>query len=171
MASENRQGNSREMQTKEGGTQANNEEKKMTLTGPQLMQLGQQERSRLEQLNTRISSLQGARNELFGAKDALKELSNADKGTKIMVNLGAGIYAEASIEDCSKATTAIAGNVFREKKADEIIKEIESRTQSIEKQLGVLGQEQQSVIARVNQLESIIQAGAAYMQQARQKPQ
>ncbi len=140
-------------------------ERKVTLTGPQLMQLATQERQRLEQVNMRINSLQGFRGELAGARDALKEIGGNEMGSRIMVNLGAGIYMEAGIEENTKALAAIAGSVFKEKKNTELIKMLEERLANVDKQLEGIAAEQNAVIARVNQLETIIQAGQQYMSQ------
>ncbi len=141
------------------------QEKKVTLTGPQLMQLASQERQRLEQANMRIGSLQGFRTELAGAMDALGEIAKNEKGNRIMVSLGAGIYVEAALEENSKAIAAIAGSVFKEKKSEELIKMLGERIAGVDKQLEAAAGEQQGIIARVNQLENIIRAGQQYVSQ------
>src|SRR3989338_412067 len=97
-------------------------EQKTTITGQQLVQLNQQERQRLEQVNSRISSLQGAKMELLGTMEALTELGKNEKGNKIVVNLGAGVFVEASVQDNENALAAIAGSIFKEKKNPDIIK-------------------------------------------------
>ncbi len=146
-------------------------EKKITLTGQQLLQLARQERQRLEQVNMRISSLQGFRNELVGAKEALKEIEKNEKGNRIMVNLGAGIYIEASVEDNAKTIAAIAGSVFKEKKNEELIKLLDGRIAGVDRQLESIAGEQQAAIGRVNQLENVIQAGQHYLSQQRGQQQ
>ncbi len=135
------------------------QEQKVTLTGPQLVQLAGQERQRLDLASRRLESIQGFRTELMGAKEALQEIGKNESGNKILVNLGAGIYIEAGVEDNSKALVAIAGSVFREKKNEELIKLIGQRISEATKQLENAMAEQQGIIARVNQLEGILQTG------------
>lgn len=147
------------------------QESKVTLTGPQLMQLATQERQRLEQANMRIGSLQGFRNELAGARDALEEIAKNEKGSRIMVSLGAGIYVEAALEENSKAIAAIAGSVFKEKKSEELIKMLGQRLEGVDKQVEEAATGQQSIIARVNQLENIIRAGQQYMSEQQRSQQ
>lgn len=141
------------------------EEKKVTLTGQQLMQFAAQERQKLEQVNSRIAALQNFRNEMRGTKDALQEISRNEKGNKVMVNLGAGIYVEAVLEENTKAIAAIAGSVFKEKKNEELMTSLENRLTTIDKQLEGIAKEQHAVLARINQLEQVLEAGTRFMQQ------
>jgi len=146
---------------------AEQNEKKVTLTGNQLAQLAEQERQKLSEINRRASSLQGFRNELQGARDALEEIGKNEKGTQMLVNLGAGILVKASIEDNSKAIASFAPNAFTEKTGKELVKEMERKMAEIDKTLNGVAQEQSRAISRLGQLEQIMEAGMRQMQKAR----
>jgi len=143
-------------------------ENNVRLTGPQLVQLANQERNALEQVNRKISTFQNFRNELRGAIDALTELGKTEK-PKIMVNLGAGVYAEATIENTKTATTSITGNVFKDKPFKEVKETLEKKIKNVEKTLDKAGEEQQKILSRLNQLEQIMEAGRQHMQKQAQK--
>ncbi|PIN85255.1 MAG: prefoldin subunit alpha [Candidatus Diapherotrites archaeon CG11_big_fil_rev_8_21_14_0_20_37_9] len=145
------------------------DEKKATLTGPQLMQLLTQEERKLEDINSRINAFQNYKSELIGAKDTLKEIEKNKEGDKILVNIGAGVYLEAKIEDSSKAIAAIAGNVFNAKSGKELQKLIDNKLANMDKSLNAIGEEQQKTLSRINQLNSILEAGRRHMQQQARK--
>ena len=143
------------------------EEKQIRLTGNQIEQLAVQERQKLAEVNRRISSLQGFRNELHAAHDSIEEITKTDKGEKMLVNLGAGVFVNATLEENSKAITSIAGSAFREKTNKEIVKSLSQKISALEKNLSTVAEEQQKTIARLTQLEQIISAGRQYMAKER----
>lgn len=143
------------------------EEQKISLTGNQLAQLANQERQKLAEINRRISAFQGFRTELMGARDALEEIGRNEKGEKILVNLGGGIFMQAALEENSKALSTIAGNIFREKSGKELVKELEKKIQNLGNTLESAGEEQQKTIARLTQLEQIMSAGQDYVRKAK----
>ncbi|HIH09680.1 MAG TPA: prefoldin subunit alpha [Candidatus Diapherotrites archaeon] len=147
---------------------AGQNEQKVTLTGNQLLQLSAQERQKLSEINRRISSIQSFRNELAAAHDALEEISRTEKGEKALINLGAGVFVQASIEENSKALTSIAGNAFREKPNQDISKALSAKIGALDKNLEGIGAEQQKTIARINQLEQVLSAGRQYLSKQRQ---
>jgi len=140
------------------------EEQSVRLTGNQLAQLANQERQKLAGINQRIESYQSFRNELMGAKEALKELSNTQKGGKILVNLGAGVFIEANATENKKAISAMAGSIFREKTSENLIRDIDKKIAGMDKNIADVAEQQQKTISRVNQLDQIMSAG---MQQLR----
>ena len=144
-------------------------EKRMNLTGNQLAQLANQESGKLNEINRRISSFQNFRNELTGAKDALEEISKNEKGEKILVNLGAGIFVQASLEENAKAITSIAGNVFKEKPSNELAALLEKKIQSLDKSIGSVIEQQQKTASRLSQLEQILAAGRQVLRKEKEK--
>ena len=142
-------------------------EKNVQLTGNQLAQLANQERQKLAEINRRLNTLQGFRNELQSARDALEEIGKNEKGTPILVNLGAGVFFKAAIEDNSKAITSIAANTMTEKTGKDLIKDIEKKITNIDNSLQKIGQEQQSVVVRLGQLEQIMEAGMRELRKGR----
>ena len=139
-------------------------EQKIQLTGNQLVQLAQQERKKLAEINQRANQFRNFKTELRAAKDTLEEISQNKKGDKIMINLGAGIYINASVDNTETATTGLSGNIFKEKKISEITKTLAKKIESIDKTMVQVIEDQQKTISRVTQLENIISAGKQHMQ-------
>ncbi|MEM4261834.1 MAG: prefoldin subunit alpha [Candidatus Diapherotrites archaeon] len=135
------------------------EEKKITLTGNQIIQLINQERQKLEEINTRLNALTNMKNELTGTTQSIQEISKNKKGTKMLVYLGSGVYTETAIENNTDIITTIADNVFKEKKITEMTKILEKRMENIDKALKKSLEEQAKTIQRINQLENILEAG------------
>ena len=145
------------------------DEKKITLTGPQLYQMAQQERRRLDEINRNAEAFQHFRNELQGAKDALNELVHAKKGDEILVALGSGVYIKASLNDTTNAISSIAGNVFKGKNFKEVTKILAQKMINIDKTLKKTGEEQQQTLTKLNRLEQIMAAGKAHMQKQKEQ--
>jgi len=143
------------------------EKKQVKLTGNQLIQLANQERQKLEQINNQLSRFQNFKTELRAAKDALEDIEKNKKGEKMLVNLGAGIYMKASIEDTGKAISALSGNVFKEKNVKEITKILDKKIQGVDKTINSVAVEQQKTMSRVNQMEQVIAAGRQHLQKQR----
>ncbi len=140
------------------------EEKTSTrLTGAQLMQLVAQEKQKAEELTQRINSFQSFKSELRAAKDALSEIEKSKKGEKILVNLGAGIYVEASIEENTQAISSLSGKIFKTKKIKDLDKTIENKIKNLDKTIATVAEEQSKAVSRLNQLESVIAAGRQHM--------
>ncbi|MCR4335910.1 MAG: prefoldin subunit alpha [archaeon] len=139
-------------------------EKKVQLTGNQLMQMAAQEQQKLAQINNQIARFQEFKTELQAAKDVLTEIANNKKGDKIMINLGAGIYMKATIDETAKAVSSLSGNVFKEKNSKELIKMLENKIGNMNKTIGKIAEDQQKAMARVNQLEQVLNAGRQHIQ-------
>lgn len=144
-------------------------EKEVRLTGNQLMQMAEQEKRRLEEINRKLETFRTFTQELRGAKDALEELSKSSKGEQILVHLGAGIYVKAGVEDKDRAITSMTGNTFKEKKFSELAETLGNKLKNMEKTLDNTAKEQQKVIGQIAQIEHILRAGQAYMQQQKKQ--
>lgn len=142
-------------------------EQSVRLTGSQLAQLANHERQRLADINSRIASVRGLRNEMQAARDALGEIAASEKGSEMLVNLGAGVYVKAGIIDNAKAVAPIAGNAFTEKGAKELIKGMEKKIANLDRSIEGIAREQEKAIIRINQLEQVIEAGMRAMHQQR----
>ena len=146
-------------------------EKKITLTGQQLVQMAEQEKRRLDEINRKAETFQKFRTELQGAKDALEELSTAKKGDEILVNLGSGVYIKASLNDTTNALSSLTGNVFKGKGFKEVSKILSQKMENINKTLKKTAEEQQKTVAKLNQLDQIMVAGKQHMQKQREQQQ
>ena len=146
---------------------AETEEKKVQLTGNQVVQLAAQERRKPEDIGRRIETFQNFRNELSMALDSIREIGKTSKGEAILVNLGAGIFVEATLQENKKGIATIAGNVFNYKDLKELEKTLEAKIRNVDKAVSGAAAEQQKTFSRLNQLEQVLEAGRRYMQQQR----
>ena len=140
-------------------------DKSVRLSGQQVAQLAQQERDKLGEINRRIASFHNFRNDMYGARDALVEIGKNGKGDKMLVNLGAGIFVHATIDETEKGIASLTGNVFRESSCKDLVKMLEKRIAEIDNAIEKASQEQQHALARLGQLEQVLSAGIQYLQQ------
>ena len=144
-------------------------EKSVKLSGDQVARLAAQERRKLDGLGRRIETFQGFRNELSMALDSVKAISKTEKGEKILINLGAGIFAEAALQENSRGIATIAGNVFNYRGFNDLEKTLEAKMKNVDKAVSGVITEQQKALSRLNQLEQLLEAGRRYMQQRQPK--
>jgi prefoldin alpha subunit len=123
---------------------AEQKEKKVTLTGKQMVDLIQFNRERLEALNAKSRELGFFHRELMAARDSLNELKKNKKEQKILVNLGAGNFIDATTEKELKVKYGIAGNVIKETTVEKAIEEIEKKMKDVEKELEFVRKEQEN---------------------------
>ncbi|MAG18316.1 MAG: prefoldin subunit alpha [Candidatus Diapherotrites archaeon] len=142
-------------------------EKKVQLTGNQLIQMANQEKQKLAQINDQVARFQEFKTELLAAKDVLTEIEKNKKGDKILINLGAGVYMNMTIDETSKAISSLSGNVFKEKNSKELIKVLDNKIKNMNKTISKIAEDQQKAMARVNQLEQVLNAGRQHTQKQR----
>lgn len=135
------------------------------ITGNQLLQMANQERQRLDDINGKVQTLQNFRHELAAARDSIEQLGKTKKGQKIMVNLGAGIYVEATLENTEKAIASITGNVFKDKTYKEIGEILNNKIKNMDKTISGTAEQQRKAIIRLNQIEQVLAAGREHIQQ------
>ncbi len=129
--------------------------------------MANQEKQKLAQINDQVARFQEFKTELLAAKDVLTEIEKNKKGDKILINLGAGVYMNMTIDETSKAISSLSGNVFKEKNSKELIKVLDNKIKNMNKTISKIAEDQQKAMARVNQLEQVLNAGRQHTQKQR----
>lgn len=135
----------------------------------QLAQLFQLENQKFDQSQQRLGMLRSALNETIFAKEALNAISKSKKSEKMLVPLGAGIFADARIESTSEAVIMREGMAALPKKITEIEEELEKKTQGIEKAIENEMQENSRIFSNLNNLSlALRQAETGMLKQKKQ---
>lgn len=131
-------------------------EKTIKLTGQQIVESLNQEKSRLEAVQRGIASVQGILQEVFFAKESIKAVQKTKKGENAMVTLGAGIFLDVKIDETTKVKSTIAGNILIESDLDKALEELEKREKEVQEKLQELDKQQQRIYANINTLGRIV---------------
>ncbi len=127
-------------------------EKTIKLTGQQLVQAIENEKSKLEMLNRRMGSLQAISREIAGAELAIKEIGKTKPDEKILVSLGAGLFMDATIQENSKVLMGMTGDVLKYKTIEEAKKELEIRRNDLNKEIREVQEESRRTASNLNNL-------------------
>ncbi|MBI4053659.1 MAG: hypothetical protein HY394_06525 [Candidatus Diapherotrites archaeon] len=136
---------------------ADGQQKEIRLTGEQILLQYNDTRARLETVQSRIRALAGMRQDMLLASTALKAISSAEEGEKILVALGAGIYIEAEAKNVKKAKKLLAGNVMVDDDAEATIKSVQEELEKTGRTMQELQREEQGLGQNLNALAQIIQ--------------
>jgi len=142
--------------------------RQIEITEQQVLEGFKNEQLKMDSLRKAGEGIQGSVAETLAARDALKEISLAKKGEKIFVFLGAGVFAEASIEKTSKVRQTLGAGVVIEEGIEKVLENLEKMRAENEKKLGAVQQEQNKTLANLQGLGSLI---AEAQRLRRQKPQ
>lgn len=130
---------------------------KIELTGQQIVRLYQVEREKLSIIMQRVQAVQQAVLEMKGTVNALKELGK-EKPCSIMVPLGSGVFAEATVQNTEKTKVMLAGRVLLDFQVEKAVKLIEERLKQGSEELQKALAEQEKIVKSINNLAAIIQA-------------
>ncbi|MFH1545151.1 MAG: prefoldin subunit alpha [archaeon] len=130
--------------------------KTITLTGEQLIQTIQTERTKIDLIQQRINTVQRILTEAILAMDSIKELTKKGNEGKILVNLGSGIYVNALVEDVKKFKRSMAGNIILDSTPEETLEQLKNQREKAEKSLKEMQIEQQKIAENMNKLSTII---------------
>lgn len=128
------------------------EKKEVRLTGQQVLQAYQMEQTKLQTIEERKQQLQQLMSETMGAEQTIQEVQKAAKNEKIMISLGAGIYAEAKLESSKEVKTGLGGNVLMSTTTEKALKELARRKEEIQKDINAVQQEETLVLQNLNNL-------------------
>jgi len=131
--------------------------KEIKVTGKQLVDTYRNDQIKLENLKKRSTDLRSVMGEMLTASESLKEMQKAKGDEKIMVSLGAGIYAEAKIANTKSVKTSLAGNILVEEKAEKAVERLEKEIARAKKDLDSLGMEIQQTMRNMQGISEIIQ--------------
>ncbi len=134
------------------------ERKEVKLTGQQVQNAYRQEESKLQVAETRRKNLQQLLVETLGAEESLKAIKNAAKSQKIMVSLGAGLYAEAKLETTIEVKTGLGAGVLVKASTEDALKALDKRKDEIQKDLAAIQNEEARTVQNLNSLGTVIQS-------------
>jgi len=149
---------------------AEEEKKQVTLTQEQVMQAYQENEMELNDIQQRIGMIQSLLSETFAATEALDEIKEA-KSEKIMVNLGAGVYADATLEQTKTVKTTLGANVMADTSIEKTLETLAKRKENLEKDHQALVQAQQHTIQNMETLRQIIVNAEKAVRQVQQQQQ
>jgi len=135
------------------------EKRQVTFTGAQLMAAYRKEEAKMGALQQRMQQLQALFFEASVAEEAVKEIKKAEKNEKIMVDLGAGVYAEAVIDSNDVFKTSLAGSILQNSDSKSTLDYLSKQKENMQKEIAVLEKEQEKTAAAMNELSGILQKG------------
>ena len=138
-------------------SKADGQQKEIRLTGEQILLQYNDTRARLETVQSRIRALAGMRQDMLLANTALKAISSAQEGEKILVALGAGIYIEAEAKNVKKVKKLLAGNIMVDDDSEATIKSVQEELEKTGRAMQELQREEQALGQNLNALGQIIQ--------------
>ena len=134
------------------------EKKEINLTGQQVLQAYDIEQAKLREIEARKQQLMQLMADTAGAEQALKDLSKAAKNQKIMIALGAGIYAEAKIDDPKEVKTGLGGGILTTSTSEKALTDLAKRKEEIKKDVELMQRDEQLVMQNLNSLSTSIES-------------
>jgi prefoldin alpha subunit len=121
------------------------------------MILLQQYKNQIDELMANIEILEGMVNEYEKTRDTIQGIGNADDRSDILIPIGGGTFAHATLKDRHKVIIGIGGNVIIEKSVDKAVDMLEKRMQNFRNEERKLGELAQKLQMKVEQISNYIQ--------------
>ena len=131
----------------------------ITLTSDQLQQMFESERNRLQGFEQTIASIKSYISENLSALEAVKALIAGSEESTIMAALGGDLYVESTVQKKNKLKKLVAGKAIVEISLDDAKELLDKRAEELSKTYNRTMQEQQQLIAKINQLANIMNQG------------
>ena len=122
----------------------------------------------INELQSRISMTNSARNELKVSSMTLEGLKTEKKGTQLFVPIGGGSYVKAKIETTKNVVVGIGADVAVERSLKEAKVEFEARIAELEKTREVLGQQFNQVVGKIQENRTKMEEITAKLRQGEQ---
>ena len=122
----------------------------------------------INELQSRISMTNSARNELKVSSMTLEGLKKEKKGTQLFVPIGGGSYVKAKIETTKNVVVGIGADVAVERSLKEAKVEFEARIAELEKTREVLGQQFNQVVGKIQENRTKMEEITAKLRQGEQ---
>ena len=90
-------------------------------------------KEQLTSMDMQAQYIQAAIADYYKAKMTIENLKKQQKGAEILVPVGLGVFLSASAKDTSKILVDIGAGLVIEKNADDAMKKIDSRIESLQK--------------------------------------
>lgn len=134
------------------------EKKEITVTGPQLVQMLEAERAKLQNIESNLANLRTLMGETEAAIATIDIITKGKKDEKILVSLGAAMYAEASMPK-KTLKKMLAGRVLLNSSPENAKQDLNKRLDEMKKTFESAAKEHQQGIANINNLTRMLEAG------------
>ncbi|MBU0662659.1 MAG: prefoldin domain-containing protein [Candidatus Diapherotrites archaeon] len=131
--------------------------REMRISGAQLAQAYEQERTKMEAIINRLNQINNLRMQVMGAVEAVKAVESAEPGTKIKVSLGAGAYIDATIDKNREIDMSLAGNVMKPTAVGKAKAELEKRLAELDTAMAREQKQRETSALNLNQLARAIE--------------
>ncbi len=111
----------------------------------------------IRQLQQQIANLENQAMELEVLEDNLEELKKVKEGTEILVSLGAGIFAKASLKDNKKLIMNVGSNTMVKKEVDEAKKVVTDQIDQMKTLIEDISMELEHAAVRIQETQRDIQ--------------
>ena len=132
------------------------EEKKVTLSVQELIQIYEQQKSQLNSFELLKRNINSSIIESLTALEALKEIKNSKKDNELLVSIGAGAFLNTKIESIKKIKLLIGTNTVKEFPLTNVKKKIEEKKALLEKELKKLLKEEGKLLQSIQGLEKML---------------
>ncbi|MDO8538579.1 MAG: prefoldin subunit alpha [archaeon] len=129
----------------------------VSMSGEQVMNFYKNEREKLKIIQNRNMSLNNLLNETLLTMDSLNEIKKTQKNEKILVPLGAGVFADATLIENEKVKISLGGNVMIDAQIEKALDDLGKRKEELEKDIEMTVKEENQTINQINSLGNIIQ--------------
>jgi len=119
----------------------------------------------VNELQSRISMINSAINELRVSNVTLEGLEKEKKGSQLFVPIGGGSYVKAKLVTAKKVVVGIGADVAVEKTVKETKVDLEARIKDMEKTREALGQQLNQVIGRIQENRAILEELSAKLRE------
>jgi prefoldin alpha subunit len=147
------------------------EKKQVVLTGAQLVNAYKNEEAKFQALQQRSQQLNGLFIEAHTAEEAVNEIKKAVKNEKILVDLGAGVYAEAMIDSNDKFKTGLAGGILQNADSKNALEYLKNQKDALQKELETVAKEQEKTAMGMNEISNMLRMGEIEAQKEMLKAQ
>ncbi len=111
----------------------------------------------IRQLQQQIVNLENQVIELEVLEDNLEEIKKIKEGTEILVSLGAGIFAKASLKDSKKLIMNVGSNTMVKKEVDEAKKVVTDQIDQLKNLIQDISMELEHAVVRIQEAQKDIQ--------------
>ncbi|MEM0360396.1 MAG: hypothetical protein QXK06_03640 [Candidatus Diapherotrites archaeon] len=127
-------------------------EREIVLSPQELISLYENQRNILETIVQQESAMLNALSEIAGAEEALKEIEKAGSSPKILVLLGAGVFAEAQVSN-KQVKSDIGTGILETTEIAKALNHLENKKKNVSANLSALQKKKQEVVAGLTGLE------------------
>ncbi|QQG39250.1 MAG: prefoldin subunit alpha [Candidatus Woesearchaeota archaeon] len=117
------------------------------------LQLAEQQ---IQGLHEQVEAVQHRVQEFSILTDSLDEFQDVKPGSEILVPLGPGIFAKASLKDNKELLMNVGANIVLKKKLPEVKEDIKKQVNELIELNNNLGEELQKVISRAREIQQKI---------------